>query len=385
MLTKLTKKQELLKQQIREEYLAEFRRMVPVSDADIRQFVYLLYEYAKLPKPVVIILDSPMACQLVANVLSRPQDDVAAGVAAGVRAGVAAGVWAGVRAGVAAGVRAGVAAGVRAGVDAGVRAGVDAGVAAGVDAGVAAGVAAGVRAGVWAGVRAGVAAGVRDGVADGKLTFFPDAYRGTVYDLGWVAFYDYFTRIGVINKNEFNEYCKMLRQTHVFYMIQQRSACFVSRNPIQCPFNQFGRVTGVIRFKDGYEIAEIGGIYVKREMYDKFFAGPRRSLAEILAVGNQTLEAAIIAAYGLDTIISELHPKVLDTWERQNKWKHTISRDELWEFKLLGATRRGLYYEDFSTDKHGVLLVSVSCNTAKEAAAWTFTIPVEDYVLQEES
>jgi len=44
------------------------------------------------------------------------------------------------------------------------------------------------------------------------------------------SFYDFFTRIGIINNDKLNEYIRLNKG--IFLTIQLQNYCFVSRNPI---------------------------------------------------------------------------------------------------------------------------------------------------------
>jgi hypothetical protein len=121
---------------------------------------------------------------------------------------------------------------------------------------------------VWAQVRAQVEDQVEDQVRDQPIEFERFAYYGNVTDYGWVSFYDFFTRIGIINHEGFNSFKKLLL-TGVYDMIQLNGFCIVSRMPTHISRNNNNRLHGegmpAINFADGYEGHYWNGVRVEKQ------------------------------------------------------------------------------------------------------------------------
>lgn len=95
------------------------------------------------------------------------------------------------------------------------------------------------------------------------------ASNGNVWDYDWVAFYDFFTQIGVINYDQFNKY-KELMELHIYDMVQLEGYCIISDMPVEIyrePVNQrLHRSDGpAVVFPDGYEQFHWNGVAVPRE------------------------------------------------------------------------------------------------------------------------
>ena len=145
-----------------------------------------------------------------------------------------------------------------------------------------------VQAQVWAQVwdqvrdqvRAQVWAQVRDQVWAEKFEYQSFAggyyYNGTVSDFGWVSFYDFFTQIGVIDHAGFNQFKNVLL-SGIYDMIQLNGYCIVSSLPSKIIRNSSGRLhnpTGpAIQFADGYAQYYVNGRALPAWIWEKAAAG----------------------------------------------------------------------------------------------------------------
>src|SRR3990167_3012973 len=71
MITKLTKEQKDFKKTIRDKWINQLT--APVDKDKIRKVVEYVYLIAKLGKPKVVILKSPLACQYGANMVKEQE------------------------------------------------------------------------------------------------------------------------------------------------------------------------------------------------------------------------------------------------------------------------------------------------------------------------
>ena len=129
-----------------------------------------------------------------------------------------------------------------------------------------------VWASVWDSVRDSVWDSVRNSVKAEKMNYQQTSYYGNIGDYGWVAFYDYFTRIGALNNEKFNKFQSLI-ESGVYDMLQYENLCIVCSLPIYISRNQEGRLHNLeeaaIRFKDGYEQHYIQGVFISHELFGK--------------------------------------------------------------------------------------------------------------------
>lgn len=64
MLNKLTPEQEALMKTVRDERLNQFFQLKPIDKEKCEKHIEFMYKLAKLKKPAIIYLDSPMGAQL---------------------------------------------------------------------------------------------------------------------------------------------------------------------------------------------------------------------------------------------------------------------------------------------------------------------------------
>ena len=90
-------------------------------------------------------------------------------------------------------------------------------------------------------------------------------------NFGWVSFYDYFTRIGVINHEDFNQY-KDIIQSNVFETFEFENAVFAVQPPSEINRNENGQLHCVsghaLAFKDGSKFYYINGREIDKELID---------------------------------------------------------------------------------------------------------------------
>lgn len=90
----------------------------------------------------------------------------------------------------------------------------------------------------------------------GEDKFHEPASYGSVSDHGWVAFYEYWTKIGIINDEKFNKYLEMTK-CNAYYMIQFDTHCIISDMPTKILRNNQGELHyhkgPAVEFSDGYK------------------------------------------------------------------------------------------------------------------------------------
>ena len=273
MIEKLTPDQIQLMTTVRDEWVAKFFSL-SFNPVKARQLVQFCYRLANIPEPKIIMLDSPMAVQLAANMINQSQvwDQVRAQVWAQVGDQVRAQVWDQVRAQVRDQVGDQVGAQVWDQVRAQVGAQVRDQVHAQVRDQVGAQVGAQVRDQVWDQVRDQVRDQVQDQVraqvrdqvgaqvraqvwaqvGAQKLVWYSWMDYADISNYGWVAHYKYFQQIGCQVPPLFTQFCDLI-QANIFCCVMFQGICFISKPPIDCPRDSNHKLHGTIQFGDGWK------------------------------------------------------------------------------------------------------------------------------------
>ena len=330
-----------------------------------------LYSFSKLKEPLVIIVQSPFGAQIAANMLSRFLKNKAQ-VRDQVRAQVRAQVGDQVRDQVGAQVRDQVWDQVRAQVGDQVGDQVRDQVGAQVRDQVGAQVGDQVRDQVWAQVGAQV--------WDQKLEYFYFAgyCGGSLWDLGWLAFYDFFERIGIKHKVEAFASFRTLMQSGVYDMIQLDGVCIVIEMPTELSREQGrGRLhstTGpAIKFGDGYEMYSLWGVRFPKDLFAKVTGG-EITAKEVLKIENMEQRMAALRFRGAENLLIDLDAKLLNRSERGN---------ELYFVKdVFSVPAYFLKYKDPSTERIYVSGVDPEIGIdgdADKAMAWKFNWSKEQY------
>lgn len=88
-------------------------------------------------------------------------------------------------------------------------------------------------------------------------------------NFGWVSFYDYFTRIGIINDDDFNRY-KTLIESNVFEAFEFENVVFAVQPPLEMIKNENNQLHNTkghaLSFKDGSEFYFINGRSINSDL-----------------------------------------------------------------------------------------------------------------------
>jgi hypothetical protein len=349
MLNKLTKKQERLMIEVRNEWLDRiFKCKVKKEDARCVELVKWLYKISNLKEPLVVFLDSPLAIQYGAN-QSQVWSQVESQVRSQVESQVRSQVWSQVESQVESQVRSQVGSQVRSQVWSQ------------------------VWSQVGSQVRSQVGSQVWSQVGSQELKVFEFCYYGDVWDYGWISFYDFFGRLGI--KNENLELFKELMTYDIFTMIQLDGICFISRHPEHILRDTENRMHSIeksaIRFKDGYEQHYIHGVYFDKDLWERL-VGKKMSFKEIASLKNIEQRIIALKLYGPENLLKEVRAELLDKSERGN---------ELYGIDSLigGRTLKLLKYSCPSTNRLYVSFVPDEHTKADSAMAWKFSINEFEY------
>ena len=360
-LTELNAEQTAMIATVRDEWINRMAKCQPTDDDAVREGVKWVYSLANLDEPILIMVDSPMAAQIAANMLKLNQvrdqvgDQVRGQVRDQVGDQVRAQVWDQVWDQVGDQVRAQVWDQVGAQVRDQVRGQV------------------GDQ--VWDQVRGQVGDQVWDQVRDqvGSLEYFyPGAYID-LWDFSWVSFYDLFQRIGVDVPENFKRFRDLIAAAP-FYSIQFDKVCIVSRMPTSLSRDESHRLHRengpAIEFADGYVQYYWQGVSIPKEwITDKSSITSETIKTE----RNAEKRRALMEILGPEEFADRLGTIVIETVERNGETvvlHRTKEVDELAEDYIywVGVTCP-------STDRMYMLCVSPDAakGGAWEAVASTFS------------
>ena len=315
----LSVEQEKLMVSVRQEWLDLVFKGKGFDEASAREGVEWLYSFCKLPKPKIVFVDSLLAAQFAANI---------------VRAQVGAQVVDEVRAQ--------------------------------------------VRAQVGDQVVDQVVDQVRAQVRVKKIKWFDFSYYANYSDTGWVAFYDFFERIGICKNENFIKFKKLI-QTRIFETIQFKNLCIVVRPPVEINRleNRLHSSTGpAIKWQDSYENYFLHGVRFEKTLWENVLNG-KLSAKEIISLKNVEQKQAVIKELGYEKIIAELDAKLIN----KDKYGELIEVDLQDDSSLA----RFVKVNCPSTDRIYLLRVSPSSQTCREGLAWMAYKKTEEYELQIET
>lgn len=131
---------------------------------------------------------------------------------------------------------------------------------------------------------------------------------GDWWNYGWIAFYDFFQRIGVV-ENELFEELKTLAKSNVFTMIQLEGVCLVSKPPVKLLKDNQDRLHceegPAIKFADGYE-----QYYWKGTCIPKHWIMSREDISDDeLRTDNAELRRILIDILGVTDYFSRIGEK----------------------------------------------------------------------------
>jgi hypothetical protein len=394
---KLNEEQIALMGAIRDEWLAKiFDKPIKLDKKQARLSVNWLYKLAGREAPTIIFLDSPMALQYGANILKglfkNPQ--VRAQVGAQVRdqvwaqvwAQVGDQVWAQVWAQVGDQVRDQVRAQVWAQVGDQVRAQVEAQVRAQVRDQVGDQVRAQVEAQVRAQVRAQVGAQVWAQVGDQvwaqklEAFSFADWCGGSIYDYGWVAFYDFFERLGLLSHENYSEFKKLLN-AGIYDMIQLNGFCLVAPLPKFVRRDERNRLHSdkgaAIQWKDKYSQYYLHGVRFEEDLFKKVIKH-KLSFKDIVGLENMEQRMAALKVYGTEKLLKSANAQLVDS-------AHGY---EL--YQVDGVFNQSAYYLKYACPSTGRVYVSGidpvigAKKSAMSALEWKFYLnPGERFTLED--
>ena len=162
---------------------------------------------------------------------------------------------------------------------------------------------------VWDSVRASVWDSVRASVRDFK--YFDN--NGYGYDSGWLAFYDFFRRIGVLDNDKFNRYVDFV-QSGVWECISYQYVSIICKRPNTVKKNEQGRLhcsSGpAVMWDDGWENYCLNGVRVTKEIV----MTPAEKLDPQMVIKEKNAEVRreLVRKIGVERLVMKLGAKLID-------------------------------------------------------------------------
>ena len=257
----LTKEQENLIIQTRNEWIDRFNNTKRINQKQFENGVKWLYEdLLKKKNPKILYCESWLEALVTIYVLQNYN---------GINVG--ANVWANVGDNVRDNVRANVEANVRANVGDN------------------------VRANVWDNVRANVWANVRAELQ--KIFSNYSNYLGSGSNFGWVSFYDYFEKIGILENDNFKKY-KSLIQAGAFEVYEYENFVFAIQPPTKILRNEQGQMNSInemaFEWNDGYGFYYVNGLNLSEELFHKLKSN-NYTTTDFALEENEEVKSAVIS------------------------------------------------------------------------------------------
>ena len=385
LIESLTSEQQALMAMVRDEWLAVGLSTAPADRPRAEAAINRMYDIGKVARPKRIVwCGSPLSQGITRSVIMDfPKAD---SVGASVRDSVGASVWDSVWASVGASVGASVRASVWASVGASVRDSVWDSVRDSVRDSVWDSVWDGVRDGVRASVRASVGASVGDSVRDSVWDSVRDSAWDSVWDsvgdsvygqheAGWLAFYDYFHRIGLIAQTQnLVGLWEVARSTG--WVLPHTNICWVSERHNIVSLDDQGRIHNpsgpAIHYPDGFSIHGWHGVRVPAQVIE---APETLDPRQITSEPNAEVRRVMLERFGAPRYFAAIGAKRIQADDYGELYRAEFPDDE----PLVMAKVTNSTAESDGSFKDYWLRVPPQIERCHEAVAWSFGKNVKEY------
>jgi len=164
---------------------------------------------------------------------------------------------------------------------------------------------------------------VEDQVEDQELKHYGTAWRASCFDFSWLAFYEYFQRVGIEYKvsKEFNEFLKF-KDLGIFGMIQLDGLCVVYGMPSSIQRDSDNNLHSddgyAIQWPDGYGIHFMHGTAVPEYLVTT--PADELDVKQVLAEGNVDIRIEGMRKLGTEKLAK--HGKLIDSYKNYSKKDH---------------------------------------------------------------
>lgn len=210
-------------------------------------------------------------------------------------------------------------------------------------------------------------------------------------NFSWVAFYDYFTQIKVLDNEDFNNY-KRLIESNVFDCFEFEKAVFAVRPPVKIVYNENKVLHNIegpsITFGDGFECYHVNGFPMEKDLFDKLYNNTY-TVDEFFKERNEEVKSAVVSFLeskdgnnGVYYFFKEYLSEV-DTYvdkKSPEKLVGTTNSTNIGVYTLMKGSISGVdiaYVRCYcpSTDRMFFLGVDTSHTSAKDAIASLYQVP----------
>ena len=218
----------------------------------------------------------------------------------------------------------------------------------------------------------------QNGIA--SVEYFSTCYHGSVFDYGWLSFYEFFEEIGLIDNSNFRTYKEIIKQG-IYSSLQYESLCIVCVVPDlvyrEDVNNNLHATNGpAIRFRDGFQQYFLHGVYFSETLFDKTI-NRQLSFSDIMAFDNIEQRQIAIQHMDVDELLNNVDATLIDESERGNQL-YLIKHNELLD--------EPCYYLKYSCPSTGRVYLSginndyASKNPSADACmAWKYELTPEEY------
>jgi hypothetical protein len=199
------------------------------------------------------------------------------------------------------------------------------------------------------------------------------SWYGNYSDYGWISFYDFFEKIGIVENENFNKFREILK-CNVYDMIQLEGLCVVCGLPKNIKRNDNNNLHSLegpaIEWKDGYCQYWIDDVYFDKELFDKI-TKKEISAQEVVRLENIEQRYIALKTIGAEKILKELDAELI----------HKTDRNELYGLDgiIKDKTIKMLKYKCPSTGREYVKFVPYEMKNADEAQGWSFRLEFKEY------
>ena len=242
-------------------------------------------------------------------------------------------------------------------------------------------------------VRANVRANVEDNVWAnvGASVWGYCCYISSYSNFGWVSFYDYFTKIGILNDEKFNKYSSLIK-SRIYQSYTFENVVIAIQPPKHIHLDDEGRMNSLtekaFEWTDGYGFYYVSGCNISEELFNKL-KEDSITINDFLTEENEEVKSAIISYIqqskgdaGVMSFFSD-YLKEVDTYtdiKDPSMLVGTTNGQNIGVYTLFKGELNGVdiaYVRCFcpSTDRMFFLGVHPDNSNAKDAIASLYQVP----------
>ena len=217
---------------------------------------------------------------------------------------------------------------------------------------------------------------VWNSVGNTKLTHYWFCYESLGWSSGWVSFYDYFRRVGIVKTPEFDKYVEYL-QSGLFMTVFQDGLAVVCRRPKKLLRDERERMhsetEAAIEWRDGFKLYYLFGIEFDEKLWKKV-VDRKLKFKEMMEISNMEQRMAALKVLGAEYLLEQGKAQLIEKTTRGNEL-----------FLLKGVFSRYAYFLKYTCPSTGRVYVSgVDPEVGKQGSAdacmaWKHHMTMKEY------